>query len=168
MNMTQPHSQKYSILVELFELIDVLPEDKKMVILQRLALKNIDSLLYKLVMDLQQNEKLSLLDELKEQALGKRENPRKPCIMVTDYLVKERAYRNFVKNISESGAYVQAIGQFEIGDEIIQSFSLSDKQIPFKFTGEIVRTGNDGAGVRFKNLTQYQRDILRSILKSLT
>jgi Tfp pilus assembly protein PilZ len=167
MSLSPLPSQKYSILVEIFELIDALPEEKKIEILQRLALKNIDSLLHKLVMDLQQNDKLRLLDELNEQVLGKREHPRKSCVMSTDYVVADRAYRNFVKDISESGVYVQTIQPFELGDEVIQSFSLSDKQIPFKFTGEIVRIGKDGVGIRFKNLTQYQRDILRSILKNL-
>jgi hypothetical protein len=167
MNPTSQHPKKHHILVQIFELIDALPENKKMELLQRLALKNIDAILYQIVMDLNQNHKVSLLDELNELVLGKREHPRKSCVMATDYVVDDRAYRNFVKDISESGVYVQTSQAFEIGDQIIQSFSLSDKQIPFKFTGEIVRLNKDGVGIRFKNLTQYQRDILRSILKNL-
>jgi Tfp pilus assembly protein PilZ len=167
MNPTNPLSPKHHILIQLFELIDALSENKKMELLRRLAVKNIDDILHKLVMDLQQNQKLRLLDELNEMVLGKRESPRKPCVMATDYVVDDRAYRNFVKDISESGVYVQTSQAFELGDEIIQSFSLSDKQIPFKFAGEIVRLGKDGVGIRFKNITQYQRDVLQSILKNL-
>ncbi len=167
MNTTNDHPQKHHLLIEIFELIDTLPENKKIELLKRLALKNIDAILYHLVMVFNQNQKVIILEELKELVLGKREHPRKPCVMATDYVMDDRAYRNFVKDISESGVYVQTSQTFEIGDQIIQSFSLSDKQIPFKFTGEIVRLNKDGVGIRFKNLTQYQRDILRSILKNL-
>lgn len=167
MNPTNQHTQKHHILIEIFELIDTLPENKKLELLQRLAIKKIDAILYQLVMDLHQNQKVNLRDELHEMVLGQREHPRKSCVMATDYVVDDRAYRNFVKDISESGVYVQTGQTFDIGDQITQSFSLSDKQIPFKFTGEIVRLSKDGVGIRFKNLTQYQRDILQSILKNL-
>jgi Tfp pilus assembly protein PilZ len=167
MNATNPDAQKHALLIEIFDLIDSLPESKKKGLLERLSAKKMDSILYKLVLELHRSEWSGLLEDLREMVLGKRKYPRKSCTMVTDYVVNSRAYKNFVKDISISGVFVITNQEFEIGYEMVLSFSLSDKQIPFKFAGEIVRIGNDGVGIRFKNLSQYQKDILQSILKSL-
>ena len=164
--MTEPVqlSKRYDRIVGIFELIDTLSQSKKIEILEKIISKNATGVLQKLILDLPDNQLTTLLEDLKEQSLGKRATSRKECVMTTDYVYNDRAYRSFVKDISESGAFVQTKVLFEIGDEIIQSFSLSDKQIPFKFTGEVVRSDKNGIGIRFKNLSSYQKDIIKALL----
>lgn len=161
-----PH-KKHDSLFKIFSIIETLQPAKQLELLTRLASEKLPALLYQLIIDLPENKRISLLEDLKDFALGKRATPRKKCTMTTDYAIGDRAYRNFVKDISETGVFVQTSNPLTIGDEIVQSFSLSNKQIPFKFTGEIVRSGKDGFGVKFKNLTQYQKDILQSIFKNM-
>ena len=161
-----PH-KKHDSLFKIFSIIETLQPAKQMDLLVRLAAENLPSLLYQLIIDLPENKRIRLLEDLKDVVLGKRANPRKACTMTTDYVLGNRAYRNFVKDISESGVFVQTSDPLALGDEIVQSFSLSNKQIPFKFKGEIVRADEDGFGVKFKNLTQYQKDILQSIFKKI-
>lgn len=157
-------SKRYDRIASIFELLDTLSQPKKIEILEKIISKNATNVLQKLILDLPDNQLTTLLEDLKEQSLGKRANHRKECMMTTDYVHNDRAYRSFVKDISESGAFVQTKVLFEIGDEIIQSFSLSDKQIPFKFTGEVVRSDQNGIGIRFKNLSNYQKDIIKALL----
>ena len=157
-------SKRYDRIARIFELIETLSESKKNDILEKLISKNATKVLQKLVLDLPENQLTNLLEDLTELSLGKREHPRKECMMTTDYVHDDRVYRNFVKDISESGAFIQTKVLFEIGDEIVQSFSLSDKQIPFKFTGEVVRSDQSGIGIRFKNLSNYQKDIIKALI----
>ncbi|MBW1894411.1 MAG: PilZ domain-containing protein [Deltaproteobacteria bacterium] len=159
--------KKYEIISHLFELVDSMPKNKQMGLLQRLAADHLTSLLYKLIVDMPENEQQNLVGQMEELILGKRIFPRKECLITTDYVVKDRAYQNFVKDLGEGGVYVQTNHTFEVGDEITQSFSLSEEQIPFKFAGEIVRVEKDGFGIKFKNLTQYQKDILNTIIKKM-
>ncbi len=161
-----PH-KKYDSLFKIFGIIETLQPARQLELLSRLAAERLPSLLYQLIIDLPENKRLALLEDLKDFTLGKRAYPRKKCTMTTDYVIGNRAYRNFVMDISEGGVFVQNADSLTKGDEIVQSFSLSDKQIPFKFTGEVVRVGKDGVGIKFKNLTQYQKDILQSILKNI-
>ena len=156
--------KRYDRIASIFELIDTLPQSKKIEILEKMISKKATNVLQKLILDLPNSQLEALLEDLKEKSLGKREHPRKDCMMTADYVFNDRAYRSFVKDISQSGAFIQTKVVFEIGDEIIQSFSLSDKQIPFKFTGEVVRSDQNGIGIRFKNLSNYQKDILKALL----
>ncbi len=164
--MTTPvQSQKrYDDIARTFELIDTLSEDGKKELLKKISASKLSEILQKLVIEMPDNQRAVLLEDLKELSLGKRNHPRKECQMTTDFVHNDRAYRNFVKDISESGAFIQTKVIFEIGEEIVQSFSLSDKQIPFKFTGEVVRSNENGIGIKFKNLSSYQKDIIKSLL----
>ena len=60
---------------------------------------------------------------------------------------------------------LKPIEDFQVGDKIVQSFSMFDEQILFKFTGEIVRIDQKGIGVKFTNLTPYQMDMLKSLME---
>lgn len=157
-------TKRYDRIARIFDLIDTLSETKKFDVLKSIVSRDATKILQKLVIDLPENQLSLLLDDLEEVSLGRRAHPRKDCLMTTDYAHGDRVYRSFVKDISESGAFIQTKVQFEVGEELIQSFSLSEKQIPFKFTGEVVRSDKSGIGIRFKNLSNYQKDIIKALL----
>jgi|GEM_PF-1849469 hypothetical protein len=80
----------------------------------------------------------------------KRKHPRKPCSIVVDYASRDRAFRDYIRDISSGGVFIETSKEFSIGDEIMMTFSISSKQKPFKFTGQVVRITNQGIGVKFK------------------
>jgi Tfp pilus assembly protein PilZ len=156
--------KRYDDISPIFELIDTLSDAKKMDLLKNIAPSKLTMILQKLIIEMPDGQRAALLEDLKELSLGKRNHPRKECQMTTDYVHNDRAYRNFVKDISEGGAFVETKVIFEIGEEIVQSFSLSEKQIPFKFTGEVVRSNETGIGIRFEHLSNYQKDVIKALL----
>ncbi len=80
----------------------------------------------------------------------KRRHPRKPCSIVVDYASRDRAFRDYIRDISSGGVFIETSKEFSIGDEIMMTFSISSKQRPFKFTGQVVRITDNGIGVKFK------------------
>jgi hypothetical protein len=46
-----------------------------------------------------------LLIQLELQDKGYRKHPRKSCSIETDYTIQNRAYKDFVENISAGGVY---------------------------------------------------------------
>jgi len=156
--------KRYDRISRIFELIDTLSQSKKIELLERVVSQDFSKVLQKLVLDLPAGQLETLWDDLHEMSLGKRTHARKKCNMTADIVHDDRAYRSFVKDISESGAFIQTRIVFGVGEEIIQSFSLSDKQIPFKFTGEVVRSDQSGIGIEFKHLSNYQKDIIKALL----
>ena len=154
-------------LIKIFDIIETLAPEQQLELLSQLAAEKLPSLLHHLIIDLPESRRSELLENLLDLVLGKRTHPRRKCAVSTEYVIGDRVYQNFLKDISESGVFVQSPDPMSVGDEIVQSFTMSEKQIPFKFAGEIVRVGRDGFGVEFKNLTQYQKDILQSIFKNI-
>ena len=159
--------QRYELIVRIFDLIDTLSESKRIDCLKKLTFKNLAAVLQKLIIDLPENELANFHEELQKIGLGKRAHPRKKCIMTADYRYEDRPYCDFVKDISESGAFIYTQVDFEIGDEIVHSYYLSNRQLPIQFTGEVVRSDQSGVGIRFIKQSNYHKDILKSFLSKI-
>ena len=86
----------------------------------------------------------------REKKVEKRKHPRKPCSIVVDYATQDRAFRDYIRDISKSGVFIETTNFFSVGQEFIMTFSIPNNQKPLKFIGEVVRTGQRGVGVKFK------------------
>ncbi len=84
------------------------------------------------------------------QAPDKRRHPRKPCSIVVDYATQDRAFRDYIRDISKGGVFIETKNFFSLGQEFIMTFSVPNHDRPLKFIGEVVRTDDRGVGVRFK------------------
>ena len=112
-------------------------------------------------------QRKKMLDELLQEweRLGYREDSRTHCFLPVDYSTKDRVYQDFINNLSKGGVYIETLSPFRVGQLISLIFSLPSMQKTFKISGAIVRTEQDGIGVRFtKNLTAYQKELIHSAI----
>ena len=106
--------------------------------------------------------------EFKEKQHGKlRKNARKEFLMIVDYSVNDRYYRDFIQDISESGIFIKTPQMFSAGQKIKMTFMSPDYQKPFKIKGEIVRVHWDGVGVKFMMESQVQESALKSFVNNI-
>jgi Tfp pilus assembly protein PilZ len=107
----------------------------------------------------------TLLDEW--ERLDYREDPRIPCFLPVDYSTSDRVYQDFINNLSSGGVFIETASPFAIGQSISLIFSIPSVHKSFKISGSIVRTEEDGIGVRFtEKLTLYQKEIIHSAIGS--
>jgi Tfp pilus assembly protein PilZ len=98
-----------------------------------------------------------------------REYPRLSCYLMVDFAAEGRAYRSCIRDISASGVFIETTDSFEPGQELSLCFSLSESEemLPFKIHGQVTRIYSDGIGVRYEDVTNYQRDIISALLDKL-
>ena len=112
-------------------------------------------------------QRKKMLDELltEWERLDYREDSRIPCFLPVDYSTKDRVYQDFINNLSKGGVFIETLSPFRAGQLISLIFSLPSVQKTFKISGNIVRTEQDGIGVKFtKNLTSYQKELIHSVI----
>lgn len=112
-----------------------------------------------------QKELLDLLNEWR--VLGKRANERRQCLIAVDYAAGDRFFKDFIREISASGAFIETREMFSTGEEMSLSFAMPNSPIPFRIVGTIARTTPDGVAVRFDKLSHYQIDILKSLISKI-
>lgn len=78
--------------------------------------------------------------------------PRIPCFLLVDYVMRGRAYRAFVRNISVEGAFIESHGLVPHESDISLVISILDHQHPVKISGEIIQIREQGLAVRFDSL----------------
>jgi Tfp pilus assembly protein PilZ len=79
----------------------------------------------------------------------KRVHPRLPCFLLVDYAVQDCVYRDFIKDISIGGAFIES-HKLPTGPEIIMVLSLFGDSNPIKMAGRVVWIGEQGIGVKFE------------------
>ncbi len=124
--------------------------------------------LISLVMELSEEQQETLLEEL-ELKLSKerRRHTRKPFITVVDFASQGRAYREFIKDISGSGVYIQTSRPFSVGQDVVLTFPFPDSQKHVKITARIARVNDTGIGVQFNMGSSRHEFPIRSLLKML-
>lgn len=103
---------------------------------------------------------LKYLDEGKIS--DKRKYSRKDFFRIVDYTVGDRYYRDFIKDISEGGIFIETSKEFSLGQKVLMTFVSPDYQRPFKISGEIAYVQTGGIGVKFKIESQVQESVLKS------
>jgi len=115
--------------------------------------------LISLVMELSEEQQETLLKKL-ELKLSKerRRHTRKSFITVVDFACQGRACREFVQDISGSGAYIQTSRSFSVGQDVVLTFPFPDSQKHVKITGRIARVADTGIGVQF-NMRSFRDEL---------
>ena len=113
--------------------------------------------LFGLILKLPVEERQKMLDELEyHERATNRQFSRKDYFMTVQYVVNERLYDGFIKNISPSGLFIDAsldeARGIETGDPIILTFKHPDFNEHVKITGDVVRIDENGIGVEFHRL----------------
>ena len=122
--------------------------------------------LISLVLEMSEEQQKTLLKELEEQLpKEKRRHPRKPVSTFVDFVVEGRGYREFTRDISEAGVFIETSMPFSVGKKVVITFSGSSK--PLKATGRIARVEGRGIGVEFDTGDMLETLSIRSLLKDL-
>jgi len=122
--------------------------------------------LFQLITGMSDDERRTLLKLLEGGLLrGKcrRANFRKPLHLPVTYAVGQRAYRNFIRDISFSGVFIVTATPFQPGEQIRIVFRDRDNQNPIKILGRIARVTKEGLGVEFLSLDSDKKAALLSI-----
>jgi uncharacterized protein (TIGR02266 family) len=115
-----------------------------------------------------EEEQLNLLKDLEERLFkDRRKHKRKPFFMVVDYSTHDRAYKDYIQNISAGGVFIETRMPLSVGQVISLSFPLPDYQKYIKITGEVVRVSPQGIGVKFRMVDQEQEAMIKSLLESI-
>ena len=80
----------------------------------------------------------------------RRSGPRRPCFLTVQFAVGEQVLAEIVKNASTTGVLMHTFAPLSVGQEITMTIWPANLKEPVEATGEIVWTGKDGVGVRFK------------------
>ena len=166
MAVSSPPTGKYTVIARLFELMNTISEDRLLLILKDLLQDNFTTHIFKLVIDMTDEQQMLLLDALEKRApkgesKDRRGHARKPCIIPLDYKVNRRSFKGYILDISAFGVFIETSDYFFSGQEILMVFSVPNYQKPLKLTGEIVWSSQQGIGVKFTHLTQHQLDAIR-------
>ncbi len=81
----------------------------------------------------------------------KRRNPRSTRLIEVDFAVQDRAYGGFIRDLSASGAFIETIESFSVGQELMMTFPSPKENSHIKIAAKIVRTNHEGIGVEFTN-----------------
>ena len=133
-----------------------------------LEISSVTDRLISLVMELSEEQQGTLLDEL-ESKLPKerRRHTRKSFITVVDFASQGRFYREFIKDISGSGLYIQTTRPFSVGQDVVLTFPFPDSQKHVKITARIARVTDEGIGLQFNTGSSRDEFSIRSLLKKL-
>jgi len=79
-----------------------------------------------------------------------RSHPRIPCTIITEYRALNRSYKDTIKNISLSGAFIESSNRFPVNLEISQRFFFPNFEIPIRSHSKIAWAASFGFGVQFE------------------
>lgn len=120
--------------------------------------------LHELIKRMSKEEQQALLSGLEEKLFKKtRKHERKPFFSTLDYSTESGSYRDFVKDISIEGVFIETSIPFSVGELISMTFLLPEHEKKIKIHGEIVRIDEQGIGVQFK-ISQVQKEIIKSFV----
>ena len=139
MPFSDENSDKFAAKSRLLELIDKLSDDQLLVLF-----KKAEELLLK----------------------ADRKQLRKLYPININFTVQDYEAKGVIHDISYSGVLIETSESFPVGSEVSLSFSIHGIQDPIKIIGEVARISSWGIGVKFKNLTMQQENIIKSIVDS--
>jgi hypothetical protein len=172
---------KYQVTARLFHLFNEMTHDKQFILYKQLIKGNITTELLKLIIDMSEEQKIQLLEQLGEPLFEEtaiqtvdldenesfmRENHRKLCLIPVKLTVGEDSFKGQIVDISAVGAFVETKDRFSVGQPIVMMFKLPNYANPFKINGSIARSGPNGIGIKFMQLTKGQEAVIRAFIET--
>ena len=107
-----------------------------------------------------------MVDEKQSQRPNLRKHGRYDCLVGVDYDVSDWTYQCYMRDISEGGAYIETEQPIKVGQRLTMSLSSPVLERTYAISGTVVRRDPKGIGVRFKDLTLQQRQVIRSLIET--
>jgi hypothetical protein len=160
-------SGKYPVIARIFELINRISEDRVLIILKELLKEKFSDHIFKLVIDLPDEQQNILLRQLEKTAHpaskdDRRKYSRKTCLMPVNYSVGGRPFKGYILDVSVYGAFIETSDYFFSGQQIIMTFSVPHYQKPLTVSGEIAWSSQNGMGIKFGQLTPHQHEVIKT------
>jgi hypothetical protein len=179
--MTARHHQpgEYKITERLFNFIDDLSTDMQFRLYQQLIADRVSVQLFKLIIDMSEEEKTQFLEKLREASFEEepiktidldehesfmRENSRKDCLVGVKFKVGDTSYTGHIINISVHGVFIESSYRFPVGQRIRMAFDLPDAPTTLMLKGQINRSDFNGMGVLLGDLNQEQQEIIQAFI----
>ena len=181
MNASDLDAGPYKITVRLFNFINELPQDKQYILYQQLIKGSVRSEIFKLIIDMDDDEKIQLMERLGEIPYEEepvrtinldenesfmRENTRKVCQIPVKCTVEDRSFKSYIIDIGTVGALIESNDSFPIGQQISMALKLPKHPNPMELKGRIVRTGPRGIAVKYYDLKRIHEELISLYIKS--
>lgn len=172
---------RYAAMTRLFNYISNLTLEKQFILYKQLVKDNVTSELLKLIIDMSEDEKIQLLEQLGEMPDDDgpvltvnlddddsfmRGNPRKICLIAVNCKVEDRSFKSYIIDISAVGAFIESNDRFPIGQKITMELTLPNHHEAFQLKGRIARSGSKGMGVKFYDLTSAQEALIKKYIEN--
>ena len=172
-------SGEYNITERLFNFIDDLSTDMQFDLYQLLIEDKVSTQLFKLIIDMSDEEKIQLLEKLGEVPFDEepiktinldenesfmREKPRKNCLVAVKCNIGDTSFTSHIINISVHGVFIDSNNRFPVGQRIRMTFKLPNTPKALELKGRVNRSGLQGIGVNFLDLNQNQQEIIRAYI----
>lgn len=181
MNELDSQVGEYKVTARLFNYISDLPRDKQYILYKQLIKGHVKEELFKLIIDLSEHEKISLLERLGEMPFQDepiktvnldenesfmRENTRKVCQIPVKCKVEDRSFKSHIIDISAVGALIESNDRFPVGQKITMATRLPNHPNALELTGRIVRSGQRGIAVKYQNLKRIHEELIRLFIQN--
>ena len=175
------HKNRFTVTTRLFTIIDALSQEKQFILYKQLVKDNIDAELFKLIIDMSEEERTQLLmqlgvvsDEyeplqtvdLDADESFMRENPRKLCLLAVKCRIEDHSFKSYIIDISKLGAFIESNDRYPVDQKILMAFKLPNYHEAFQIKGRIARSGPRGLGVKFSNLSPDQEAAIPKFIES--
>ncbi len=120
----------------------------------KLGINEVRALIFEIINDMADEDMRQLLKNLekwRQSKSEKRKHLRISTFISTDFADDDRIYKDFIRNLSAGGLYIETEAPFLANKELRMTFFLSDSEDPIKITGKIVRIDPKGVGVEFND-----------------
>lgn len=107
-----------------------------------------------------------IVDEKQSQRPNSRKHNRYDCLVGVDYDISDWTYQCYMRDISEGGAYIETEQPVKVGQRLTMSLSSPVLERTCDINGTVVRRDPKGMGVRFKELTLQQKQVIRSLMET--
>ena len=120
--------------------------------------------LIKLILSLNEEHQEALLKKGKELLSKEERAPRKSCEISVKYATFDRVYSDRIKNISQSGVFIETRRPIFVGEEILMDFKIEGVNKTLKINGKVVHASSRGVGIEFQNVDPTISQVLPAIL----
>ena len=120
--------------------------------------------LIKLILSLNEEHQEALLKKGKELLLKEERAPRKSCRIPVRYKTFDRVYADQIKNISQSGVFIETRRPIFVGEEILMDFKIEGVNKALRMEGKVVHASSRGVGIEFNKVDPTLSQLLPAIL----
>lgn len=121
----------------------------------KMGIKEVRSRISEIISRMTEAESRKLLKGLEKwqqsRPPDKRKHPRKDISIYTICETKDCNFRDFTKNISAGGAFIETETSLSINEDLFMTLLHSSFDVPIRAGGKIVRIDPTGISVKFKN-----------------